>query len=245
MSGIDETGMVRLRGAACVLLSGGLDSTACLYWAHAKYQHVRAVGFDYGQPHRDAELVAAGRAARELGVPFETVALADTMHGGLLDSVVPHDPTTPLSRAFVPGRNAIFLAIALGWACGWFPCASEIDLVIGACREDGAQFPDCREEFFAASAKALSLAVGRQIRVCVPYVRMPKAGIIADVAGRFPSGVAALQASWSCYAGKGPCGKCTACVVRAAAFSAAQLDDHAAAPEMFGGDVARDRRLKG
>jgi 7-cyano-7-deazaguanine synthase len=244
VSGIDELGAVPLRDAACVLLSGGFDSTVCLYWTHAKYRQVRAVGFDYGQPHRDAELVAAGRAARELSVPFEIVVLADTMRSGLLDGVGKHDPTVAINRAFVPGRNLIFLSVALSRACQWFPAAPRVDLVIGACREDAGGFPDCREQFFDTATKVLSMAVDRDVRVMAPYVRMPKAGILVDVAGRFPSGVAAVQASWSCYrGGKEPCGECTACVMRQKAFAAANLPDLSAAPEMFGGDVERTRRL--
>ena len=37
---------------AIVLLSGGQDSTTCLYWAKKEFNEVLAVGFDYGQSHR-------------------------------------------------------------------------------------------------------------------------------------------------------------------------------------------------
>lgn len=245
MSGIDEAGAARLRDSACVLLSGGMDSTACLFWAHSKYKQVRAIGYDYGQPHRDAELVAAGRIARQLQVPFVTVALADTMRAGLLSGVPSHDPSVAINRAFVPGRNLIFLSVALARACQWFPEPHAIDIVIGACLEDAGGFPDCRPAFFKQASEALSLAVDRPIKVSAPYAKMPKAGIIEDVSLRFASGVRALQTSWSCYAGSGPCGACTACVLRQQALATHGLEDLAAAPEMTGGDVAREQRLKG
>jgi 7-cyano-7-deazaguanine synthase len=248
MSGIDEAGALRLRDAAVVLLSGGFDSTACLYWAHSKYRNVRAIGYDYGQPHRDAEVVAAARAARELGIEFEVVALADTMRSGLLDGVTDHAASVSavVNRAFVPARNLIFLSVALSRACQWFPTSNAIDLVIGACKEDAGGFPDCREQFFDTATKVLSMAVDRKIRACAPYVKMPKANILTDVSLRFQSGVAALQTSWSCYrGGKAPCGTCTACVLRAQAFEAGKVEDLCAAPVMTGGDVERARRLEG
>jgi len=36
---------------AVILLSGGQDSTTCLYWAKEKFKEVFAIGFDYGQMH--------------------------------------------------------------------------------------------------------------------------------------------------------------------------------------------------
>ena len=36
---------------AVILLSGGQDSTTCLYWAKKQFDKVYAVGFDYGQMH--------------------------------------------------------------------------------------------------------------------------------------------------------------------------------------------------
>ena len=36
---------------AVVLLSGGQDSTTCLYWAKKNFDKVYAIGFNYGQKH--------------------------------------------------------------------------------------------------------------------------------------------------------------------------------------------------
>lgn len=222
-----------------------MDSVACLHWAKAKYQDVRALGFDYGQPHRDAELVAAGRIAGRNAIPFEVIALADTMQAGLLERVPQHSegPVGALHRAFVPGRNLIFLSIALGRACQWWQ--GDFEIVIGSTAEDAAGFPDCREKFMKAADATLSAAVGRKIHVAAPYVRSSKARLLEDVRGRFESGVADIQESWSCYAGHGPCGECTACVLRKGAFDALGIYDKAAWPKMGGGDVDRERRLSG
>ncbi len=240
--GIDEAGSIPMRGAACVLLSGGMDSVACLHWAKNQYRDVRALAFRYGQPHADAELVAAGRIAKRNGVPFETIHLGDALHSGFLDRVPAHSegPNNGVHRAFVPGRNAVFQSIALSRGCQWW--IGDFDIVTGSCREDADGFPDCREKFIKENSQSLSSSVDRKIRVAAPWVRMPKADILGDVAKRFPSGLADIQDSWSCYAGKGPCGICTACVMRARAFEAFGLEDKCAVPVMFGGDTERDRR---
>ena len=51
---------------AVVLLSGGLDSTTCLAWAHAQGMECHTLAVDYGQRHR-VELDAARRVAAALG----------------------------------------------------------------------------------------------------------------------------------------------------------------------------------
>ena len=58
---------VLINESAVVLLSGGLDSVTCLYWAKARYAAVTAVSFDYGQRH-NSELIAAKNIAQSAGV---------------------------------------------------------------------------------------------------------------------------------------------------------------------------------
>lgn len=243
--GIDEAGAIPLRERAVVLLSGGMDSVAGLHWAISHYKDVRALAFRYGQIHADAELFAAGRIARRNGIPFETIHLADALHSGILARVPAHSEglDNGIHRAFVPARNGVFQWLALSRGCQWW--IGDFDIVSGSCLEDAAGFPDCRDEFAKKNSAALSSAVDRKIRVAVPWVRMPKAMILQNVAKRFPSGLTDVQESWSCYAGKGPsgpCGTCTACVLRAQAFTEVGIEDLCAAPIMFGGDTERDRR---
>lgn len=242
MSGeIDEKGMVPLRGSALVLLSGGMDSTACLHWALSRHREVRAIGFDYGQPHRDAELTAAGKIAKRRMVPFQ-IELLPELGGGLRDGVQDHTDEPGLSAAFVPGRNGLFLWRALNVAARLF--YGDITLVIGACAEDAAAHPDCREEFFESIERSMGLGLDRQVKIAAPYVLMTKAQLIADVMGRFPSGLDDLQESWSCYRGTA-CGTCTACILRARALQSHQLVDLAMPTVMHGGDSGRARRLDG
>jgi 7-cyano-7-deazaguanine synthase len=230
-------------GVACVVLSGGMDSTACLHWALHKFSEVRALGFDYGQPHRDAELVAAGRIAARNSVPFATIALADTLHSGLLSAVPQHvdGPAGP-HPAFIPFRNLVFLSVAGSRALRWWPGEAQISLVFGACLEDANGFKDCRQDFVSKTEAALNAAVDQTVRVHAPYSATSKRDIISSVMLAFPSGLADLQESWSCYAGKGPCGTCTPCVLRRSAFEAHGLVDNTSAPRMTGGDVSREQK---
>ena len=228
---------------ACVLLSGGMDSVAALHWAIDRYSEVRAIGFDYGQPHRDAELVAAGSTARRRKVPFETIALADTLHSGILSAVPVHDPThTGVHRAFIPGRNLVFLSIAMSRAARWWP-EGGFDLVIGACQEDAVGFPDCTHQFIGAASVVLSEALGRPVWVAAPYYNIAKREIVKSVMIAYPWGLEDLQSSWSCYEGKGPCGICTPCVLRSEAFAHHGLIDKATPPKMGGGDVSREQKF--
>jgi 7-cyano-7-deazaguanine synthase len=230
---------------ALVLLSGGMDSTACLHWALAHYAEVSAIGFDYGQPHRDAETSSAGKLAKRRGVQFEVLCLADALRGGIVSAVPTHEPATGgIHRAFVPGRNLVFLSLALGRAATYWP-TSEFDLILGACLEDASGFPDCTDHFINAANVALTLAIGRLARAIAPFSRVSKVDLVGLVKAMGWDAVYDLQRSWSCYVGKGPCGECTPCVLRRDAFAAAGLDDLCGAPVMTGGDVHRDLRIKG
>lgn len=247
---IDNQGNIPLRSEpALVLLSGGLDSVAALGWAQLKHARVRALTFSYGQPHRDAEVSAAQRSAQARHVPWSELALADAFTGGgFLDGVHHHDPDAAISRAFLPGRNLVFLALALSQAMVMWPSDLRLTIVIGCCREDAGAFPDCSEAFLLSAEKTLTEASGRAIRVSAPWARMPKAGIVDYwITQQHDEDMLRLvRESWSCYRGaKVPCMTCTACVLRLKALGQNGFrDDICVAPRMHGGDVGREKALK-
>lgn len=228
-----------LTAVGIVLLSGGLDSTAALMWARPRYERLLAVMFDYGQPNRDQELSAAHRVAESYSVPRLRIAVADSLpRGGLLRGVQDDDSRTDgLSPAFVPGRNLVFLTCAAAHASVMFPVGN-LDLIIGANGQDAARFPDCRPGALAKLGEALRHGVARQVEIITPWAGMTKTEILASFAAD-ESSRAACAASWSCYRGDGPCGRCGACAQRRDAFEASGNEDRCALVGMRGGDPHR------
>ena len=142
-----------LNTQALVVLSGGQDSTTCLYWALDKFgsDAVEAITFDYGQRHR-VELGCAARVAEFAGVPHTVMpidtfaalggnALTDQNIGVQKDA----DIETDLPNTFVPGRNIVFLTFAAAYA--WQRNIEH--LVAGVAQTDYSGYPDCRQETIA------------------------------------------------------------------------------------------------
>jgi 7-cyano-7-deazaguanine synthase len=214
---------------AVVLLSGGLDSATVLADARARGFRCYAVSFDYGQRHR-SELDAARRVATALGAVEHRVMRIDTagMGGSALTDAslaVPETPTAGIPVTYVPARNTIFLALALGWA----EVLGAHDLFIGVNAVDYSGYPDCRPEFIAAFQQLANLATragveGEPIQVHAPLIALSKAEIIRH---GMALGVD-YSLTVSCYqadARGAACGRCDSCRLRREGFAAASLPD--------------------
>lgn len=203
-----------------VLLSGGQDSTTCLYWAKVNFDEVEAISFDYGQRHA-IELEAGAEIAAQAEVPrlvVEVPSFAQTSNTCLVGSEEVND-----DGAFLPGRNLVFLGIAAGVAYE----RGVADLVTGICQTDYSGYPDCREEFRAAMEQAASLAVDAPIRIHAPLMWQSKAETVR-MGRRLPGCWEALAMSVTCYHGQRPgCGECPACKLRARGFAEADEEDPA------------------
>ena len=219
----------RLAPLAVVLLSGGLDSATTLALARERGYDCRAISFAYGQRH-DAELDAAARLAGTLGATEHKVVRLDlgAIGGSALTDAaipVPEQATAGIPVTYVPARNTVFLAIALGWA----EVLGARDLFIGVNAVDYSGYPDCRPEFIAAFERLANLATragveGERFRVHTPLIDLPKAEIIR--AGRRLGVDYALTVS--CYAADEAgraCGRCDACRLRREGFAAAGVAD--------------------
>jgi 7-cyano-7-deazaguanine synthase len=214
---------------AVVLLSGGLDSATVLALARAEGLDCHALSVDYGQRHR-YELDAAAQLARRLGAVEHRVITIDVgQFGGsaLTDPgiAVPQAPSVGIPVTYVPARNTLMLAIALGW-CEVLDAGA---IHIGVNAVDYSGYPDCRPAFIEQFARLAALATragveGRPPRVHAPLLHWSKADIIRR--GHALGLDYALTSS--CYAPDddgGACGHCDACRLRRAGFSEAGITD--------------------
>lgn len=160
---------------ALVLLSGGQDSTTCLFWAKNNFDKVSAIGFDYGQKHV-IELEQAQKIADIADVEFKVFDIKDILSGSsLTDHDKDHNDKSPqnqdLPNSFTAGRNALFLTIAAahGYVKGIF------DIVTGTCQTDFSGYPDCRRRFIDAQQVTASLAMDTDFRIHTPLMYLTKA----------------------------------------------------------------------
>lgn len=145
---------------ALVVLSGGQDSTTCLYWAVRNFDEVTAITFNYGQRHiREVEcaLEIAERANvlshYVVDVPDVLAGTSPLVSANELEQYEDRNALPGgLEKTFVPMRNQLFLTIAANRA--YFDGIT--DIVTGVCQEDYGGYPDCRRIFIDALEGACS-----------------------------------------------------------------------------------------
>jgi 7-cyano-7-deazaguanine synthase len=214
---------------AVVLVSGGLDSATTLALALAAGRSCHALSFDYGQRHR-IELEAAQRVARALGAAEHRVlaiGLGGIGGSALTDASipVPEQGTTGIPVTYVPARNTVFLALALGWA----EVLGAHEIWLGVNAVDYSGYPDCRPEFIAAFETLANLATragvgGERMRIVAPLISMTK----ADIVRRGMELGVDYGLTVSCYqpdASGRACGRCDSCRLRRAGFLSAGIAD--------------------
>jgi len=219
---------------ALVVLSGGQDSTTCLFWAVKHYDEVHAITFNYGQKH-NREIKSAEQVAFIAGVESHTIVdIPDILksRSPLLDKSVTletYDNYEEMDAiigdrvelTFVPMRNAFFLTLAANYAVA-MNCFT---LVTGVCQQDNANYPDCREGFINAQIDTINQALGiDNFKIETPLMYLSKAESIK--LAQEVDALGALAFSHTCYAGEfPPCGECHACVLRAHGFEEAGVPD--------------------
>lgn len=216
----------RARPGCVVLLSGGMDSATCLALAARHHRPVHALTVDYGQRHA-RELRSARALARRFGAARHVVLSLPL--GPLLDSSLTRPgrrlpaggtPRGRIPSTYVPARNTILLAVALGYA----ESHRLGSIYLGANAIDYSGYPDCRPEYLRAFERMARLATkagvarGERVRIVAPLISKSKGEIVRTGDRlRVP-----WELTWSCYAGgRRPCGRCDACRLRSRGFRSA------------------------
>ena len=222
---------------ALVVLSGGQDSTTCLYWALQNFREVHTITFDYGQKHR-CEIIAAARIS-ELApaASHQTVTLGEVLKGSSpltnsdeeLEQYADHQSLPGgLEKTFVPMRNQLFLTVAANRAYV-LNCRN---LITGVCQEDSGGYPDCRQDFIELLEDAINAGTFtgepgtvRPLAIHTPLMNLTKADSI-HLARGLKGCYAALAYTHTAYDGQyPPVGHDHANLLRAKGFEEADVPD--------------------
>lgn len=203
---------------AVVLLSGGLDSATTAAIAIANGYEAIALSFRYGQRHQK-ELEAAEKIAKALKIQEHFIVDVNLSQWGgssLTDPsmTIPQEGLQPniIPSTYVPGRNTVFIAIALSLA----EAKQAQAIYLGINAVDYSGYPDCRPEYFQAYQKLASLSSkagieGNAPKLIAPLVEDSK----ADIVRRALELNVPIADTWSCYqGGETPCGLCDSCRIR-------------------------------
>ena len=215
---------------AVVLLSGGLDSSTCAAQAIVDGYEVIAISFVYGQRHL-RELEAAKKVAELLGIKQHYISEVNlsSWGGSSLTDQTMEVPTIGVSdeipNTYVPGRNTVFLSVALSLA----EAKGAEAIYLGINAVDYSGYPDCRPAYLAAFQHLANLATkvgveGDPIRLVAPLVMDSKVDIVHRALRlRVP-----IHETWSCYQGGAePCGVCDSCRIRDKALVEAGYEEMA------------------
>lgn len=221
---------------AVVLLSGGLDSATVLAIAVNQGYNVYALSFRYGQRHEHETIAAKSNASNYALISHSIIDLdLSAFRGSALINDIPvpkaasvDDIGTDIPVTYVPARNTVFLAYALGLA----ESVAATDIFLGVNALDYSGYPDCRPEFIDAFEALANLATKTgvtepgSIKIHAPLINMSKAEIIETGIGL---GVD-YSLTTSCYdpdESGAACGQCDACLLRLKGFKENEIDDPA------------------
>ena len=204
---------------AIVIFSGGLDSTTCLAIAKRDHSEVIAISFDYGQRHI-IELEKAKQITKRFEVEHIIIKIPNQIFQG--SALTDKDIKVPdfkdckdIPITYVPARNTIFIAYALGIA----ESRQAKAIYLGVSAIDYSGYPDCRPEYINAYQALIDKAIASTpIKLETPLIHLTKA---ATIKLGLELGVD-YSATISCYNPSAtgiPCEKCDSCTLRARGFA--------------------------
>lgn len=223
---------------AIVLFSGGIDSTACLYWAKQKYSNIILLSFTYNSKEDQVIQTTNEYFSSLFSIESKIISLPFLGEFGLSSesSLIKSLNEPPEIKEFsqlnnkeltletakkvwIPGRNILFLSIAASLADSFM---EPVDIVFGANKEEGETFPDNTLEFVDKMNQAISYGCVNEVSVKSPFSDFVKRDIVSFLIEK----KAPLDHTSSCYNVKNwsedrkpiHCGKCESCQRRKRAF---------------------------
>jgi 7-cyano-7-deazaguanine synthase len=174
-----------------VLASGGIDSTACLFYYKELGYNVEALFVDYGHPANPAEYEHIDALCKRYEFPLSLLKLSGT---------------TIESNWEIRGRNA-FLIIAALVARPAFTGLLSLGI------HGGSPYYDCGQKFVQLMENLVINYTKGTVQLDLPLMEMDKATVIHYCRlHKVP-----LELTYSCQAGKvPPCGNCPSCRDRSA-----------------------------
>ena len=213
---------------ALVMLSGGLDSATCLYWAKEKYSEVVAISFNYfgrlvQEKRASVQLVKAAGINKliEIDLPFVKEVGNSSYYS---ERFKESSYLNAQDSSYVPARNMIFYSISAHYAeylgAKW--------IIGGHNLHDAKFFKDASKRFIdkinILFKEGCLLCNGQAYQILLPLSRMNRKQIIR-LAIKLK---APVELTWSCHReGTVHCGSCYACKQRLDAFDDLGLKDPA------------------
>nr|WP_319418791.1 7-cyano-7-deazaguanine synthase QueC [Pleurocapsa sp. FMAR1] len=203
---------------AVVLLSGGLDSATTAAIAIEQGYQLIALSFRYGQKHHK-EIESAKKIAIALNIQKHFIIDVNLSQWGG-SSLTDDSMTIPqaglqadvIPSTYVPGRNTVFIAIALSLA----EAQNAQAIYLGINAVDYSGYPDCRPEYLQSYQHLANLSSkagieGHAPQLVAPLVEDSK----TDIVRRALNLNVPIADTWSCYqGGDTPCGLCDSCRIR-------------------------------
>jgi 7-cyano-7-deazaguanine synthase len=183
------------------LVSGGLDSSLTAILAKEEGLRQYPLFVDYGQRSRGHEWDACRRVARAFGLPQPSI-MSIPGFGKLISSGLTDVRKDIYQDAFLPGRNFMFLLCGASFAVQ----KDAESVVIGLLNERTHLFPDQTSVFLEAAQRALTVAMGRLVKITAPLLAFEKADVLRLASER------GLTGTYSCHKGtRRPCRVCISC----------------------------------
>ncbi len=176
-------------GKVSLLLSGGVDSTACLAYYLENGYDVKAYFIHYGHAANDIEYKHAQIVSHYYNASLTLLKFTGATYNGKWE---------------ITGRNA-FLILSVLMA------NQSYSGIISAGIHKGSEYYDCNENFIHTMKKLISEYSDGTVQLDIPFFEMAKEAIITYC----NSHNVPIESTYSCQIGMAnPCGKCPSCKER-------------------------------